>query len=357
MSAPKPNGGYSPCTFLRHRDAVAEEVVRRQFAANPGLKSKYGDAGQAKCRQDASYHLVYLAEAVAADSPELFRNYAAWLVALLEGLGIPRNDLGVQLELLAQVLAEQSADRDTAAGVGLLKSTAANLGSMAMAPLSHFHPDDAELSLAPSVLDALLTGRRAEAVESVDAAVARGMSIQQLYLRVFQPLLREVGRLWQMNKISVAQEHYCTAAVQLMMGRLSEYIFASERNGYTVVAACVGDELHEVGLRMVADLLEAAGWNSHFLGANVPPKDLLRTLKATGADVLCLSATLTNHLARTHDVIRQIRQEPELQGLKIVVGGYPFNTQTDLWKRFDADGHAADGGSAVDVCSRLARVE
>lgn len=344
---------YCPCSFLAFRDQIADEVVQLQFARQPELAEKYGAAGRRKCAEDARYHVVYLAEAVAAGSPELFRNYTAWLNTLLAGLGIGHEDVAAQYEALAQVLENYNQSPDVRLAVSYLQSTIADIAELFSEPMSHLVPDAAEPELAQSVLESLLRCERTKAMQMIDAAMEAGMALPQLYLRVFQPLLREVGRLWQMNRISVAQEHYCTAAVQLMMGRQSEAIFASERIGFTVVAACVGDELHEVGLRMVADLLEAAGWDSHFLGANVPPQDLLRTLKSTGADVLCLSATLTSHLARTHDVIRRIREEPELQRLKIVVGGYPFNLHNDLWKRLDADGHATDGHSAVAVCTRL----
>jgi hypothetical protein len=36
------------------------------------------------------------------------------------------------------------------------------------------------------------------------------------------------------------------------------------------VAACVSGELHEIGVRMLCDLLEMEGWNTIYLGANVP---------------------------------------------------------------------------------------
>ena len=67
--------------------------------------------------------------------------------------------------------------------------------------------------------------------------------------------LREVGRLWQMNRLSVAQEHYVTAATQLIMSQLYPLVFRTARRDRRIVAACVGGELHELGVRMVADRL------------------------------------------------------------------------------------------------------
>lgn len=345
---------YQPSDLVTARDRIATTVVDRQFSANPMLTDRYGEKGKRKCWEDARYHLLYLAEAVAAQSPTLFRNYATWLRELLEGLSIPRDDLLAQFNLLAAVLREQPDQSDSATAANYLEQIVRDPSCLMPPPVASFASAPDVDDIANPILEHLLRCDRTSAIRHVDDALLGGMPIETLYLQVFQPLLREVGYRWQTNRVSVAQEHYCTAAIQLMMGRLSDRIFMAESNGHTVVAACVGNELHEVGLRMVADLLQADGWDSHFLGANVPTRDLLATLEKTGADVLCLSATLTTHLAKTHEVIKAVRADPLLKHrVKVVVGGYPFNVDTALWRRLDADGHAMDAKSALLVCADL----
>ncbi len=81
-----------------------------------------------------------------------------------------------------------------------------------------------------------------------------------------------------MNQLGVAEEHYCTAATQLIMSQLYPYIFvAVERRG-TAVASCVSGDLHELGARMVCDFLELDGWSTHFFGANMPGAGVARTV-------------------------------------------------------------------------------
>jgi MerR family transcriptional regulator, light-induced transcriptional regulator len=106
----------------------------------------------------------------------------------------------------------------------------------------------------------------------------------------------EVGRLWQVNEISVAQEHYCTAATQLVMSQLYPQLFASEKTAGTLVAACVAGDLHEIGLRMVTDFFEMAGWNTFYVGSNMPTEEIVDTLVLRRADVLGISATISSHL-------------------------------------------------------------
>ncbi len=337
-------------TLVRAQDAIATAVVDRQFTNNPHLIERIGAQGKRKCREDARYHVLYLTEAVAAQSPALFRHYATWLNGLLGGLGIPRDDLIVQFQTIAEVLQESFDGTDARIAIDYLDDIVQNPDSIEFTVEDHLPADD---HLAGSILSALLGCDRLRAIQYVDQALDDGMTIDTLYLEVFQPLLHEVGSRWQTNRMSVAQEHYCTAAIQLMMGRLADRIFASDRNGFTLVAACVGDELHDVGLRMVADLLQANGWDSHFLGANVPKRDLLQAIRSASADVVCLSTTLTSHLTTTHDVITAIRADPSLQHIKIVVGGYPFNAQEGLWRRMNADGYAKDAREAISICTGL----
>ncbi|HEX8906984.1 MAG TPA: B12-binding domain-containing protein, partial [Longimicrobiaceae bacterium] len=105
--------------------------------------------------------------------------------------------------------------------------------------------------------DAVVAGNRRRAFAVVDAALAAGMDIRALYLELFQPALREVGRLWQQNRITVADEHLATAITQAAMARLYDRLFAAaDDEGPLLVAACADGERHEVGLRMVCDLLE-----------------------------------------------------------------------------------------------------
>ena len=116
-------------------------------------------------------------------------------------------------------------------------------------------------------------------------AVNSGVPVRDIYLQVFQPAQYEIGRLWQTNRISVAQEHYCTAATQLIMSQLYPLIFSSPRNGLRMVAACVQGDSHELGLRMVSDFFELEGWDTLFLGASTPAGST--STSSAGRDRIC----------------------------------------------------------------------
>ena len=184
-------------------------------------------------------------------------------------------------------------------------------------------------------------------------AVEGGVSVRDVYLHVFQPSQYEIGRLWQLNRISVAQEHFCTAATQLIMGQLYERIFSSERIGYSLVATCVTGDLHEIGIRMISDFFEMEGWDTYYLGANAPTVDVVRAVSERRADLVAVSATMTFHVRKVRELVAAIRACEPCADTKVLVGGYPFNVAPGLWKEIGADGVARDAAEAVAVGLRL----
>ena len=102
---------------------------------------------------------------------------------------------------------------------------------------------------------------------------------------------------------------------------------------------------------MVADFFEMDGWDTHYLGANMPPTSVVATARDWQADVLAISATMTFHISAVVDLIEKSRAV--IPHVKLLVGGYPFNLDPDLWRRVGADGSAHDAEAAVAVANRL----
>ena len=109
-----------------------------------------------------------------------------------------------------------------------------------------------------------------------------------------------------MNEVSVAQEHFCTAATQLIMSQLYPHIFATVKTGRCLVATAVGGELHEIGVRMMADFLEMEGWDTYYLGGNMPAESIVRSLKDRHADVVAISATISSRVSKVTELIDAI---------------------------------------------------
>lgn len=104
------------------------------------------------------------------------------------------------------------------------------------------------------------------------------------------------------------------------MSQLYPKIFSSFKKGEKAITTCIGDELHELGIRMVADLLELKGWDTIHLGSNTPPAEILKILEEKEIDLLAISATLPDQLEGSRELIKVVQANDKLTKVKIMVG-------------------------------------
>ncbi|SRR6266487_2259805 len=102
-----------------------------------------------------------------------------------------------------------------------------------------------------------------------------GVGVQELILGLLGPAQAEVGRRWEANQWSVADEHAATAIADAVLGALSWRTDAAGDQG-RVVVTCAEGEWHSLPARMAAELLRVHGWQVTFLGASTPADHLRR---------------------------------------------------------------------------------
>ena len=337
--------------IYRHADEIVEEVARSVGSQHDELMRHF-ELGPDTLRDHCRNHISYLAEAIRLGEETVYTSYVEWEAAVLLRRGLPvvvvrGNLFGIRDAILKCVRPDM---RRTI--VGYLALSIRLLDDPSQLP-QDVEPPQLELApLAKEYLHELLSGDRRRARTLIFQALEEGMDVRELYLSVLQPVQQEVGRLWEINAISVAQEHYCTAVTQLVVSQLYPDIMTGPKNGLVLVASCVGRELHELGLRMVADFFELDGWDSRFFGANMPVDQVVAAIVDAKADVLAVSTTMLGHIDNVRQLVAQARSKCEKE-LRILVGGYPFNQLPDLWKTVGADATARDAREAVDVVDRM----
>jgi methanogenic corrinoid protein MtbC1 len=334
--------------LYRGLDAVIEEALRRQYATEGKLWDRYGDEGMEKSLRDSRYNMSYLLAALRAGDPAILADYLSWLIGLFDSLGFGPGRALTTFSFLGATAAA-SVDSSDAETLLAFIDTAIDL---ARTPANEAEPAMAA-PRASAYLNHILGERRQAAVDYIMGLHAEGVSLKDIYLSVFGPVQRELGRLWQTRKIGVAQEHYGTAITQLAMARLYPSLFTGERKSRRMAAAGVGGELHELGIRMVADFFEMDGWDSRYYGANLPPAELAKAVAADKPDLLCLSATMPWHVEDMKATISEIRRVPRLASLPILAGGRPFVVSPELWRSVGADGTAATAQGALELAGKL----
>ena len=202
-------------------------------------------------------------------------------------------------------------------------------------------------------LNYVLNGDKHLATELILESVRNKFAVKDIYFYVLEHTLKEVGRLWEMNIIDVSQEHYFSNITQEIMSQLNPYINTKEKNSCSCISLSVSGEFHNIGVHMVTDLLDAEGWNTYYLGSDIPTQNVIRAIKDRKANMLIISATMSFNLDSVSNLIKGVRSSKGCENVKIMVGGRAFNINKQLWKLVDADGYASNSEDAIRVAEHL----
>jgi MerR family transcriptional regulator, light-induced transcriptional regulator len=201
-------------------------------------------------------------------------------------------------------------------------------------------------------LEAALQGDGERALAVALELVAAGMPVAGVYRELLEPAQHQVGRLWQQNRISVAREHIATATTQLVMAGLYPHLQRAAHSRGVALVLGVEGELHQLGANMVADALEADGWDVRFLGPHVGGSEFVREVQAVRPSLVAISATMVFNLPEVRRLIRQLRDAGG-GGVRVLVGGGAFRNAPNAWTAIGADARADDLLGAVQVARTL----
>jgi methanogenic corrinoid protein MtbC1 len=169
-------------------------------------------------------------------------------------------------------------------------------------------------------LEALRAADASGAYRVATGALEQGMTTPELYQRVIAPAMHQIGELWERGALTVADEHMATALTNRILAALRPPPGESPapRQARALLAAVEGEQ-HALGLRMAADLLEDAGYDTIYLGADVPTAALLQAVESLSPDLVALTATMGTLAPRLEAVAAELRRTyPDLD---VLVGG------------------------------------
>jgi methanogenic corrinoid protein MtbC1/DNA-binding XRE family transcriptional regulator len=201
----------------------------------------------------------------------------------------------------------------------------------------------------------VLDGNADEAHRVLDQGLASGVIPSKLYLDVLMPVQIEIGARWHRGEVSIPQEHIATQITLRQMTRLKGLLKTRLKLGLKAVVSSVEGDQHFIGAQAVADFLSVDGWEVDFLGADVPTDHLVPFSKARGANLVCVSCSLTSLVPVAARLVQELKNLTPAP--KVLVGGATFIMNPDLVEQVQADAFTPDPQSAViaarQVCGLL----
>lgn len=167
---------------------------------------------------------------------------------------------------------------------------------------------------------AIEAGSYADAQRVVQEALAAGATEAEIFDRVLAPAMHRIGERWERAEITVADEHLATAISNRVMASVYESLAVGmPASRERVLIAPVEGDQHVMGLRMIADVLDGAGYETIYMGAAAPLAGLIESIAQHQPSVVALGATAPWSAARLVETVRLIRAAHP--SLPIVVGG------------------------------------
>jgi len=196
-------------------------------------------------------------------------------------------------------------------------------------------------------LSSLLEGDHKQSLKLTDQSIHSTADLSNFYMQVIQPAMYKIGALWEKGEISVAKEHLASAIVSRVMASLYSRFMMVEQDKGTGVVTAAPNEFHEIGPRMVADLLEINGWDIDYLGANTPTHELVDLLKGKPPFFLAISVGMPFNIDRAREIITAVKGNPSLKETRIMLGGHFLSLNPQIKQKVGAEGVGSSAREAV----------
>lgn len=178
-----------------HLDMLTLKIFEAQFAAQPHLSVVYNDEQKEKCQDDVRVNLNFLASSLKVANVGIYKNYMIWLAQLMSNIHIEPAIMEAHFLLTQKVLIDFfGPDTETILSVYIQTGLESYLKTELSKRTNMSWTENVE---SKNLLSQLLKYEKNEAVRYVLQQAEEGIPLEKIYLETLQPVLYEIGQLWQ----------------------------------------------------------------------------------------------------------------------------------------------------------------
>ena len=122
--------------------------------------------------------------------------------------------------------------------------------------------------------------------ELMDAEIAMGRN--RLLTSVIDPVMNKVGEMWSEGTLRVADEHLATSVIRTFLGTL-QFSNRAPQGAPMLVATTPAGQWHEIGALLASLTAQSAGWNTLYMGPNLPAEEIAGAAITHSASAVALS--------------------------------------------------------------------
>lgn len=186
----------------------------------------------------------------------------------------------------------------------------------------------------------------------IEAALAAGAELDEIYLDVLAPAMASIGSRWERGEIDISLEHRASGIATRLVGRLGPRFVRRGRSRGVVLLGAPSGERHALPLAMLADLVRYAGWEVFDLGADTPAPSFAHAASTT-ADLVAVGVSVIapaslDAAAETFAALRAV-VDP---AVVLVVGGGAVRDEEHA-RQLGADALATDAAALVSLLDEV----
>ena len=227
--------------------------------------------------------------------------------------------------------------------------------TVAAAPISDIHQSISVDQVAHFVW--LMTDQSVSAGQDfVDELIRQGLSLEQIYLDLFTPAARRLGKFWEDDLRTFTD-------VTLGLCRLHELLrdnamtpahrqFFLGSGAPTILLATACEDQHVFGVLMVAEFFRKDGWHVR-CEPGAATDELARIVSRQNFDVIGLSIARSIAVNRISDVVQKVRKASKNKDIKILLGGALVQRDETIVQSVGADGACTDAAQAPCAAESL----
>jgi DNA-binding transcriptional MerR regulator len=173
----------------------------------------------------------------------------------------------------------------------------------------------ADVPAAAALPPALGTSTLRDAVRALDAArvehefwrLATVLPAADFVRSVMLPALRQAGDGWPGRPGAIAEEHLISSVLRHLLGSFLR-VYAHRHLPARLLFTTPAGERHELGTLAAAMLAANAAVGNSYLGPDLPAREIVAAVRASGARVLVLGITLSDPATLFERDLREIRR-------------------------------------------------
>jgi 5-methyltetrahydrofolate--homocysteine methyltransferase len=166
--------------------------------------------------------------------------------------------------------------------------------------------------------------------------------------------IQEAGELWNNNVYFWPDVVMSTEAFRMAIEIIEPHLSAGQLGtaGNVVIGTVAGD-MHNLGKKIVIDILRCANFDVIDLGEDVPVATFIDKVKAIKPDILGLGCYMTTTMPEMANIITELGHSGLRSSVKVIVGGVPISQESA--DEIGADAWGKDAFDTVKKAEQLVK--